>query len=121
MTPESWRRMTSANHPSDPLAPPAPRPACPTNHKVGPGVDSVTLKALLALPLTAVAPDSAYRFCPTPDCPTVYYRADGQQVFSEVDLRERVYQKHRDDPSSVICYCFGHTLADVRAALARGQ
>ena len=93
---------------------------CPTNQQVGKEVDTLTLKALLALPLTQLQ-SGEYRFCPDPTCPTVYYRADGQQVFSENELRERVYQKHRDDPSSVICYCFGHTLADVRAALARGQ
>src|SRR6478736_4217552 len=94
----------------------AARPACPTNQKVGPRVDAVTLKALLARPLTAVAPEAAYCFCPAPDCPTVYYRADGQQLFRENDLRERVYQKHPADPDSRACYCFGHTLADIRAA-----
>jgi hypothetical protein len=89
--------------------------ACPTNQKVGPELDTLTVKALLAVPLTAVRPAEAYRFCPAPDCPTVYYRADGQQVFSETDLREHVYQKHADDPNSVICYCFGYTVGDIRA------
>ena len=94
---------------------------CPTNQQVGPVLDTLTVKALLALPLTAVAPDHGYRFCPAPDCPTVYYRADGRQVFGEDDLRERVYQKHTADPASPVCYCFGHTVADIQAALAAGD
>ena len=111
--------MTNS-HPSDsqplefrPVAAP-----CPTNQRVGPQLDTLTVKALLALPLTAIAPDESYRFCPAADCPTVYYRADGQQVFGESDLRERVFQKHMANSNSIVCYCFGHTVADVRAALA---
>jgi|SRR5579859_6315478 len=93
---------------------------CPTNQRVGPKLDTLTVKSLLAVPLTAVSSDETYRFCPAPDCPTTYYRADGQQVFTESELRERVYQKHADDPNSVICYCFGHTVGDIRAELATG-
>src|SRR6185369_17708559 len=110
--------------PSPSAAPPpstgAPLPVCPTNQQPGQKLDALTLKALLAVPLTAVAPEAAYRFCAAPDCPTVYYRADGQQVFSEADLRERVYQKHAGDPHSVVCYCFGFTVADIRAELEQG-
>jgi hypothetical protein len=49
---------------------------CPINQEVGKRVDPLTLKALLALPLSAVK-SSAYRFCRAPDCPVVYYSADG--------------------------------------------
>src|SRR5262249_8321858 len=102
------------------------RPVCPTNQQAGAELDTQTVKALLAGPPPAVAavgcrvvsPEAAYRFCPAADCPTVYYRADGQQVFDEGALRERVYQKHADDPDSLICYCFGFTVGDIRAELA---
>ena len=94
---------------------------CPTNQRVGPKLDTLTVKSLLAVPLTAVSADQSYRFCPAPDCPTAYYRVDGQQVFGESDLRERVYQKHADDPNSVICYCFGHTVGDIQAELEQGS
>ena len=93
---------------------------CPTNQRVGAKLDMLTVKSLLAVPLTAVSADEAYRFCAAPDCPTAYYRADGQQVFGESVLRERFYQKHADDPKSVICYCFGHTVGDIRAELVLG-
>lgn len=91
--------------------------ACPTNQRVGLEVDTLTVRALLAIPLTAVSPAEVYWFCPTPDCPTVYYRVDGQQVFVESELRERVYQKHSDDRATTICYCFGHTLSDISAEI----
>ena len=95
------------------------RAVCPTNQQVGPAVDSLTLKALLAIPLTALSPTQDYRFCAAPDCPTVYYRVDGQQVFHEADLRERVYQKHRQDDEVLVCYCFRHTIKDIRAEIER--
>jgi hypothetical protein len=94
---------------------PAPG-ACPTNGQVGKGVDSLTLKAMLALPLTCVAPVE-YRFCYAPDCSTVYYSVEGAQCFSEADLRERVYQKHPADDEIFVCYCFRHTIGSIRAEL----
>ena len=113
--------MNAASHPNslslEIRSAPAP---CPTNQRVGPKLDTLTVKSLLAVPLTAVSSEASYRFCPAPDCPTAYYRADGQQVFTESELRERVYQKHADDPNSVICYCFGHTVGDIQAELAQG-
>jgi len=95
------------------------RAACPTNQQVGKAVDSLTLKALLAIPLTAVSSIQDYRFCAAPDCPTVYYRVDGQQVFDEAALRELVYQKHSQDDNTLVCYCFQHTVNDIRAEIKR--
>ena len=113
--------MNAANHPnSPPLEIRSAAAPCPTNQEVGPKLDTLTVKSLLAIPLTAVSSHASYRFCPAPDCATAYYRADGQQVFTENELRERVYQKHADDPNSVICYCFGHTVGDIRAELEQG-
>jgi len=51
--------------------------------------------------------------------PTRVLPRRGHQVFSEGDLRERVYQKHAGDPAVFVCYCFGYTLAEL-AELARG-
>ena len=112
--------MTTPRQPNTPVPSiPSAVVPCPTNQQVGPRLDSLTVKALLAVPLTAVSSEATYRFCPAPDCPTVYYRGDGQQVFGEQDLRERVYQKHADDPSSLVCYCFGYRVADVLAEWQR--
>ena len=94
-----------------------PSVSCPTCQRAGKPVDTLALKALLAVPLTEVR-DAEYRFCRTPDCPTVYYSVDGQQRFSEDDLRERVYQKHPDDADVFVCYCFRHSPSSISAELA---
>jgi hypothetical protein len=59
-----------------------PKAVCPTKQKVGKSIDTLTLKAVLALPLTQVT-HNEYRFCPDPDCPTGYSSADGEQLFTE--------------------------------------
>jgi hypothetical protein len=102
-----------------PATPPSPAAACPTNQLVGRPVAALTLKSQLALPLTLVSPNQDYRFCSAPDCATVYYRSDGKQVFREGDLRERVYQKHRDSDAALVCYCFRHTVGDIRDEIGR--
>jgi hypothetical protein len=79
-------------------------------------VDPLTLKALLAIPLTRMT-SSEYRFCRDPHCPTVYYSLDGTQRFSEPDMREKVYQKHPGDEDVFVCYCFRHTIGSIRAEL----
>ena len=91
---------------------------CPTCQNTGKIADALTLKALLAMPLTEVR-HVEYRFCRTPDCPTVYYRIDGSQRFGENDLRERVYQKHQTDDDVFVCYCFRHTVGSIKEELAK--
>ena len=91
---------------------------CPTNHQLGRSVETTTVKAILARPLNELRP-VAYRFCRTPDCPTVYYSADGAQTFVEADLRETVYQKHTQAEEQLVCYCFRHTVASIRAEIER--
>ncbi len=95
-----------------------PKAACPTNQKIGKAIDTLTLKALLALPLTQVTHDD-YRFCPDPNCPTVYYSPDGTQLLTETNLREKVYQKHPDDDENLVCYCFQHTVGSIRNEITR--
>ncbi len=90
---------------------------CPTCQQAGKQVDSLTLKALLSLPLTEVG-SVEYRFCRTRDCPTVYFSVDGQQRFQERDLRELIYQKHPDADDVFVCYCFRHTAGSIKRELA---
>lgn len=97
--------------------------ACPTCGTVGRPVDTLTLKALLAVPLTELKGDH-YRFCGEPECPTVYYRLgdDGPRAFREPQLRERVHQKHPVDGDVPVCYCFRHTPDTIREeVLVTGQ
>lgn len=91
----------------------APCPACSRDGKP---VETVTLKALLAVPLTELRP-TEYRFCRTPECPVVYYSEDGQQRLPEVALREVVHQKHPSDDDVFVCYCFRHTPRGIKKEL----
>ncbi len=95
---------------------PGAGPPCPTCGCPGPPVDTLTVKALLAVPLTELR-DVAYRFCPAQGCPAVYYSADGAQTFAETALREPVHQKHPDAAEVPVCYCFRHTPGSIRAEL----
>jgi hypothetical protein len=97
--------------------------ACPSCGHAGKAIDTLTVKALLALPLTALeGGDGAYRFCRTPHCAVVYFTADGRQRFTEADLRERVHQKHAAEADVLVCYCFRHTPGSIKAeAEATGE
>lgn len=86
---------------------------CPSCRERGKRVDLLTLKALLAVPLTEIQ-HSEYFFCRSARCPTVYFSAGGEQEFAEPALRERVYQKHVDDGEVFVCYCFRHSVSSVR-------
>ena len=92
--------------------------ARPTNGKLGKRVDILTLKALLALPLTLLS-SQQYRFCRDPDCPTVYYSADGSELHSENDLRELVFEKHPERDDVFVGYCFRHSIGAIRAEVAQ--
>lgn len=102
--------------------PAAPEKAlCPSCRQPGKAVDAITLKAMLAVPLTELRAVE-YRFCRTADCPTVYYSADGEQQFGEDSLREQVHQKHPEADDVFVCYCFKHSPATIGAEfLATGR
>ena len=89
---------------------------CPSCRQPGKSIDDITLKAMLAVPLTKLSA-VGYHFCRTPSCPTVYYSVDGEQQFVEADLRERVHQKHPEADDVFVCYCFRHSPATIRAEL----
>jgi hypothetical protein len=86
---------------------------CPQCGQKGRGVDTQTVKAMLALTLHKIRA-THYYFCSTAECSVVYFSADGEQTFGEDELRERVYQKHPDDEEVLICYCFCYTPRSIR-------
>jgi hypothetical protein len=49
--------------------------------------------------------------CETVGCPVVYFDAD-HRVVEDPDVRVEVFHK-QTDPSRPVCYCFGHSVADV--------
>ena len=91
---------------------------CPTCQQKGKVVSQQTVKAQVTN-LENVYP-VAYRFCASADCPTVYFSTDTSHQLTQADLRERVHQKAQGDDSTLVCYCFQHSPASIRAEFAAG-
>ncbi len=89
--------------------------ACPACGTAGKPVQGQTVKALLAVTLRTVR-DVDYLFCRTQTCPVVYFSPDGEQSFSDSQIRERVFQKQPESDDVYVCYCFRHTVGDIRTA-----
>lgn len=92
--------------------------SCPVSGTRGKAVPLITLKALLTpLALARLTPEGAFRFCPDPTCDVVYFSA--AQTYRMEDLKVPVFQKDQA-PGVPVCFCFGHTRADLSAAAASG-
>jgi hypothetical protein len=89
--------------------------ACPECGKTAKPVQGQTVKALLSVSLRDVR-DVDYLFCRTQTCPVVYFSPGGEQTFTVDQVRERVYQKESEADEVWVCYCFRHTVGDIRAA-----
>ena len=92
-----------------------PEAFCPECKQKGKVVQGQTVKALLSVSLRLIQ-DTEYYFCRTRSCPVVYYSADGKSTFTTLQLRERVYQKEPSADDVYVCYCFKHTVAEIRNA-----
>lgn len=95
--------------------PPRAVNVCPECGQAAKPVQGQTVKALLSVSLRK-ARGVDYLFCRTQTCPVVYFSPDDEQVFTVEQIRERVYQKEPDSDDVFACYCFRHTVGDVRAA-----
>jgi hypothetical protein len=86
---------------------------CPDCDQPGHTVSGETLQALLTARAKALLLPGSYYFCDTPECPAVYFAADGASRFGKDDLTVRVGSKETD-PSRPLCYCLGHTYESIR-------
>lgn len=102
------------------LRPPRATNACPVCGEKGKPVQGQTVKALLSVSLREVL-GVEYLFCKTQTCPVVYFSPDGEQTFTVEQVRERVYQKEPDAGEVFVCYCFRHTVGDIRAASSENR
>lgn len=91
--------------------------ACPVCHEKGKPVQGQTVKALLSVTLRQLR-NTEYLFCKTQTCAVVYFSSDGEQAFTTEQVRERVYQKEPSADDVFVCYCFRHTVGNIRSALA---
>ncbi len=88
---------------------------CATCQQAGKRVEGQTVKALLAVSLRTVHA-AEYCFCRTATCPVVYFAVDGSHTVTRDHVRERVYQKEPEAEDVPVCYCFRHTVGEVRTA-----
>lgn len=88
---------------------------CSVCGEKGKPVQGQTVKALLAVTLRQ-ARNVDYLFCRTRTCPVIYFSHDGEQTFTVDQVRERVYQKEPTADEVFVCYCFRHTVGEIRAA-----
>lgn len=98
---------------SDPSVPTAPT-ECPRCGGSGRTVDRITVKALLRPVALMRLTATEHRFCPTADCPVVYFGPG--EVFKRGDLTVPVFQK--EPPGNrLVCYCFGVSEGDLHREL----
>jgi hypothetical protein len=90
---------------------------CPNCGTKGDAVGNATIKCLISVSLHRVK-DIEHRFCDNAACDVVYFAEDGSEIFHTADLRERVYQKELHNADVLVCYCFFHTLGDIRANIS---
>ena len=90
------------------------RPLC--RHS-GKPVPRQTVKSLLAVSLRSVA-EADYHFCRTRRCPVVYFASAAGAPYTTADIRELVYQKEPERDDVFVCYCFRHTMSELREASA---
>ena len=90
--------------------------SCPQCSNKGQSVDNATIKSLINVSLHRVN-DVKHRFCASVDCAVAYFAEDGSETFFTHELRERVYQKEPAADDVSVCYCFFHTLGDIRASI----
>jgi hypothetical protein len=94
--------------------------ACRECGKTGKPVDGQTVKSLLCVSLREIK-EVQYLFCRTENCPVVYFSSDTEQVFTVRDVREHVYQKGPEAAEVFVCYCFRHTVGELRATSHEGR
>lgn len=93
---------------------------CPACGQTGKAVQGQTVKALISVSLREVR-DVECLICRTAACPVVYFSSDGTQTFTTAQVRERVYQKEPDTEEVFVCYCFRHTVGEVRTLSSTGR
>lgn len=89
--------------------------ACPECGRTGKPVQGQTVKAVISLSLRETQ-ETQYLFCRTQTCPVVYFSTNGEQTFTIDQVRDKVYQKEPENEDVFICYCFRHTVGELRAA-----
>jgi hypothetical protein len=93
---------------------------CPQCATEGKKVQRITLGALLKPEARKrMPPGEAFLFCPSANCPAVYFH-EGKPLFGLEDLTVRIGQKAAEEPKP-ICYCFGYTEKAIMEDVLKNQ
>lgn len=87
---------------------------CPVCGQRGKPVNTQTIKGVLSTTLEIIQPDNPYLYCRTEDCRVVYFHKDGEQIIEASDLRVKVYHKSPGEGQTPICFCFDHSVGDLK-------
>ncbi len=92
---------------------------CPICGGRGKAVKPVTIESLVEPSACKnLSTTDGFRFCPNPDCDTVYFNATAGATIGKSQVTVRIGQKEADPPRPV-CYCFGHTAESIWDEVAR--
>ena len=94
-----------------------PQNACGQCSEIGRGIARQTVVHHVKSEKLSCVDNGEYKFCPSENCPVVYYSASGK-TFTIDDVRELVTSKAKGD-SRPLCYCFGFTEGFARQEIAQ--
>ncbi len=90
---------------------------CPQCGAKGRSIGPVTLRAqVLPERLAELRDQESWRLCTSGDCEVVYFH-DAEEVVFLSEIRTVPFHKS-EDADRLVCFCFGHSVADLEADLA---
>jgi len=90
---------------------------CPVAGRAGRRVPSITVRGLVRNPATSDGAEVGWFYCDLADCDVVYFEPGGRVIRKE-ELTVRVGAKEKEPPRT-LCYCFGHTVEEIREEIER--
>jgi hypothetical protein len=92
---------------------------CPRCEAKGRAIESVTLEAQVVPDrLAQLAEHEGWRLCTSDSCEVVYFRDNEVVVLGET--RGVPFHKS-EDPQRLVCFCFGHSVAELEADVAANR
>ena len=65
-----------------------------------------TVKAMVNFPLWNIQPGDTFFYNSEPNSENVYFSIKSGMLIDEIEIREKVFDKHQDEDDTYVCYCF---------------
>lgn len=95
--------------------------SCPRCGQPGTAVSATIVKIMATPEALATGVPADPLFCRTTNCATVYFDRTGDETVSTSSVGVRVFSKAPEDDGSPVCYCFGHSLGQIRERAEEGR